>query len=131
MRSRKNRTYPEHLPKAQLPGLARGTYWGRACASLAFLATFTCVAQDSRPPDTASLEKATPPSTINTVSNANAQTESPEKLGKVQKSPDASTERKKQIADDSTRLLNMAIALKAEVDKTTKDTLSLNVIRKA
>lgn len=43
----------------------------------------------------------------------------------------ANTERRKQIADDSTRLLKLATDLKAEVDKTTKDTLSLNVIRKA
>ena len=40
-------------------------------------------------------------------------------------------ERKKQIADDSARLLKLATDLKAEVDKTSKDTLSLNVIRKA
>jgi hypothetical protein len=41
------------------------------------------------------------------------------------------SDRKKQIADESTELLTMALALKAEVDKTTKDTLSLNVIKKA
>ena len=40
-------------------------------------------------------------------------------------------ERKKQIADDSARLLKLATDLKAEVDKTTKDTLSIGVIRKA
>ena len=39
--------------------------------------------------------------------------------------------RQKQIADESAQLLAMALALKAEVDKTTKDTLSLNVIKKA
>jgi hypothetical protein len=43
----------------------------------------------------------------------------------------ANAERRKQIADDSAKLLKMATDLKAEVDKTTKDTLSLNVIRKA
>ena len=40
-------------------------------------------------------------------------------------------ERKRQIADDSARLLKLASDLKAEVDKTSKDTLSLGVIRKA
>jgi len=40
-------------------------------------------------------------------------------------------ERKKQIADDSARLLKLATDLKVEVDKTTKDTLSIGVIRKA
>jgi len=43
----------------------------------------------------------------------------------------ASTERKRQITDDSSRLLKLANDLKAEVDKTSKDTLSLGVIRKA
>ena len=43
----------------------------------------------------------------------------------------ANAERKKQIADDSAKLLKMAFDLKAEVDKTNKDTLSLDVIRKA
>jgi len=43
----------------------------------------------------------------------------------------ANAERKKQIAEDSAKLLKLATDLKAEVDKTSKDTLSLNVIRKA
>jgi len=43
----------------------------------------------------------------------------------------ANVERRKQIADDTAKLLKMAADLKAEVDKTNKDTLSLGVIRKA
>jgi hypothetical protein len=43
----------------------------------------------------------------------------------------ASTVRQHQLTDDSARLLTLAISLKAEVDKTNKDTLSLSVIRKA
>ena len=43
----------------------------------------------------------------------------------------ANVERKRQIADDSARLLKLATDLKTEVDKTSKDTLSLGVIRKA
>jgi hypothetical protein len=43
----------------------------------------------------------------------------------------ANAERKKQISNDSAQLLKLATELKNEVDKTTKDTLSLNVIRKA
>jgi len=43
----------------------------------------------------------------------------------------AENPKQKQIADESAQLLAMALALKAEVDKTTKDTLSLNVIKKA
>jgi hypothetical protein len=43
----------------------------------------------------------------------------------------ANVERKRQITDDSAKLLKLASDLKAEVDKTSKDTLSLGVIRKA
>jgi hypothetical protein len=43
----------------------------------------------------------------------------------------ANLERKKQIADDSAKLVKLATDLKAEVDKTSKDTLSVGVIRKA
>jgi hypothetical protein len=43
----------------------------------------------------------------------------------------ANAERKKQLGDDSARLLKLANELKAEVDKTDKDTLSISVIRKA
>ena len=43
----------------------------------------------------------------------------------------ANLERKRQIADDSAKLLKLASDLKSEVDKTSKDTLSLGVIRKA
>jgi len=40
-------------------------------------------------------------------------------------------DRRTQIAEDSAKLHQLAVELKAEVDKTTKDTLSLGVIRKA
>jgi len=43
----------------------------------------------------------------------------------------ANLERKKQLTEDSAHLLALATELKAEVDKTNKDTLSLTVIRKA
>jgi hypothetical protein len=43
----------------------------------------------------------------------------------------ANIERKRQIADDSSKILELATELKKEVDKTDKDTLSLGVIRKA
>jgi hypothetical protein len=53
-----------------------------------------------------------------------------------QKSRDASyaaanAERKKEISDESAKLLKLAADLKAEVESTPKDTLSLNVIRQA
>lgn len=54
-----------------------------------------------------------------------------EQQAKQQNYEAANVERKKQLAEDSARLLKLATDLKAEVDKTTKDMLSLAVIRKA
>jgi hypothetical protein len=63
--------------------------------------------------------------------DANDQMEMRDQQAKTQNYAAANAERKKQIADDSAKLLKLANDLKAEVDKTGKDTLSLNVIRKA
>ncbi len=41
------------------------------------------------------------------------------------------TPEQKQLAEDSGKLLDLANELKTELDKSTKDTLSLSVIRKA
>ena len=43
----------------------------------------------------------------------------------------ANKERRKQIAEDSARLLKMAAGLKAEVEKATGDAASVNLIREA
>ena len=54
-----------------------------------------------------------------------------EQQAKQQNFDAANAERKKQLSDDSTTLLTLAMALTAEGDKTNKEMLSLNVIRKA
>jgi hypothetical protein len=63
--------------------------------------------------------------------DANAQMAMHEQQGKKANFDAANLERKRQIADDSAKLLKLASDLKTEVDKTSKDTLSLGVIRKA
>ena len=65
--------------------------------------------------------------------DANAQMEMQQtsKQSKQAKLDAANTARRKQIADDASRLLQLATELKSAVDKTDKDTLSLDVIRKA
>ena len=45
--------------------------------------------------------------------------------------PSGEAVRKKELAEDSARLLQLANDLKAEVDKTNKDILSMSVVRKA
>jgi hypothetical protein len=67
----------------------------------------------------------------NRLPDANDQMKMREKADKQQSFDAANAARKKQLSDDSSQLLTLAMALKAEVDKTNKDTLSLNVIRKA
>lgn len=67
----------------------------------------------------------------NRLPDKNDQMMMQEQQAKKQDFEAANAARKKQIADDSAKLLTLAIALKSEVDKTDKDTLSLSVIRKA
>jgi hypothetical protein len=67
----------------------------------------------------------------NRLPDLNAQMKMREQKDKVGNFDAANAERKRQIADDSAKLLELAKELKAAVEKTNKDTLSLNVIRKA
>lgn len=67
----------------------------------------------------------------NRLPDANDQMRMHDDKAKQQSFDAANTERKKQLSDESAQLLTLAMALKAEVDKTNKDMLSLNVIRKA
>jgi hypothetical protein len=110
---------------------AGGLPWRRICAGMVFAAAFACVAQDGHPAAAVTGQtNATPQAPANPSNDAKPQTGSP-KDAKLQKVSQAENERRRQISDESTQLLALAVALKAEVDKTTKDTLSLSVIRKA
>jgi hypothetical protein len=75
--------------------------------------------------------KTVMPPGVEPVPDANDQMRMRDQQAKQQSYAQANAERKKQIADDTARLLKLATDLKAEVDKTSKDTLSLTVIRKA
>jgi hypothetical protein len=68
---------------------------------------------------------------LTTPPDKNAQMQMHEDQSKKANFEAANAERKRQIADDTAKLLELATQLKAEVDKTSKDTLSINVIRKA
>lgn len=107
-----------------------------AAVSAVFAAAFTCVAQDghsagaqAEQPNGASQARVNPPadakSQVEAGANARAKEATP------QSGVPADSQRRKQISAESTQLLAMAVELKAEVDKTNKDTLSLKVIRKA
>jgi hypothetical protein len=72
-----------------------------------------------------------PASALDGISGPAASNDTNHPGSKKDVSAAAFAEQQKQIADDSSKLFKMATDLKAEVDKTNKDTLSLNVIRKA
>lgn len=107
-----------------------GLSWRQVCTGLVFAAALACLAQDGQPGAAAAGQRNASQAPASQSKDAKSQADSP-KDSKSQQVSQAETERKRQIADESTQLLAMAVALKAEVDKTTKDTLSLTVIRKA
>jgi hypothetical protein len=92
---------------------------GLVFTALVFLAALLVTAQQVGEPKTSTSTTAPAPM-LGQSAPAQAQNQYP-----------AEAQRKKQIADESARLLAMAADLKAEVDKTTKDTLSIPVVRKA
>lgn len=96
-------------------------------AGLAVLMTLIAVAQP--PQQTPSLSDKPPEA--NRLPDKNDQVEQPDYQAKKQNIGAASAQREKQIAEDTSKLLELATQLKAEIDKTSKDTLSINVIRKA
>ena len=106
--------------------------WGLACACIAVMAPMAGIAQNPNAAgDAQSGEKVTLPATADKAPAASAQAGQRDQNPAQQNLNTPGTERRKQIADESTRLLALAIDLKAEVDKTNRDTLSISVIRKA
>jgi len=102
-----------------------------AAVCLAAVAAFSGAQNPVPPGGFLRTDKVDLPTPINQAPDANAQMEMRDQQAKQQNLVPANVERRKQIADDTARLLKLAAELKAEVDKTTKDTLSLSVIRKA
>jgi len=101
------------------------------CAALALLAGVAQPAQQTGPGMPIRPMEMPTPALGNPTPDANDQMRMHEDNAKKQDFAAANAERKKQIADDSAKLLKLATDLKAEVDKTNKETLSLAVIRKA
>jgi hypothetical protein len=103
----------------------------RFLASISALGLLGCALMAGQQAPSPNLDKPYLLPEANRLPDANQQMEMREQQAKAQNFAAANTERKKQIADDSARLLKLATDLKTDVDKTTKDTLSLSVIRKA
>ena len=123
-----------------LPGTAgswrrsRTLLWSGLATGAVLVATLAVTyaqAPSSQNPGTPTYNKPILSPEANRLPDKNEQMALHEQQGKKANFEAANLERKHQIADDSARLLKLASDLKTEVDKTSKDTLSLGVIRKA
>lgn len=103
-----------------------GFWWARIVAGVA-LALMTPMAGEAVLGQNGSYV----PPAVNRMPSPADQAKMQDKDNRQQQLTEANAERRKQIAADSAALLKLATDLKAEVDKTNKDTLSITVIRKA
>lgn len=116
------------------PSSLPASTWLRLCGAAAGLAVMTTMLVLAQPPQQSpSLNPDKPylSPEANRLPGKNDQLQLQDQQVKKEKFEAANLERKKQISDDTARLLELAQQLKTEVDKTSKDTLSVNVIRKA
>jgi hypothetical protein len=110
----------------------RRILWGFACASLISVAPIAVSAQTAKATGgVESFDKASLTASANTPTGTNAQVGQRNQKAGQQNLDTPGALRQKQIADESTQLLALAMDLKSEVDKTNRDMLSIAVIRKA
>jgi len=112
-------------------GMASGLQRVRTLACLGAIVAFAGTAQPGQQAPSPNPDKSIHDPVLTALPDPNAQMEMHDQQTKQQDYTAANIERRKQIADDTARLLKLAADLKSEVDKTNKDTLSLGVIRKA
>jgi hypothetical protein len=113
------------------PGRASHLHGRRCFACLMVSAAVIAVALRGQAPPPRDPTKPILLPEANRLPDVNQQMEMRDKQTKQQNFAAANAERRKQIADDSAKLIKLTEELEAEVNKTDKDTLSLNVIRKA
>ena len=124
LRKSENRPSQERSPAP----VQKRKKWGRVLACLAAFAVLAIAARPGQQPE--QRNPSSSPATQNTPVAIDRKL-TPDQPGKDAGIEAANAQRRKEIAEDSAKLLKMAAELKAEVDKTTKDTLSLAVIKKA
>jgi hypothetical protein len=129
MVSAPHQKYAETRAGAGAPRHSAGR-WGRALACIVGMAMLTGAANSGQ--QAPAFHSGAP---YHLFPAANLPPDSSQQAGTQDQQPETKPvteeERKKQISDQSAMLLKLATELKTEVDKTTKDTLSLEVIRKA
>ncbi len=132
---RDHRNLQELHPRAASAGRHRTMAWPRALATLMVVLVLNAIdesgARNVYAQNPADAHGSIISPAVNRPPDANDRMVMQEQQSKKANYEGANVARKKQISDDSARLLKLATDLKTEVDKTSKDTLSLGVIRKA
>lgn len=109
--------------------------WTRGAGVVACLmvmsAALPCAFGQAPPPVTTQPKQTIINPAVNRTPDKNEQMAMQERSAKRATYEAANAERKRQLTDDSAALLELSNELKAELDKTTKDTLSLDAVRKA
>lgn len=114
------------------PERCSGMRLGLACLCMAVAAPLAGIAQSQNTAgDAQHTDKVTVPSPADQALSVTAPAVLLDKSAAQKNLSPAVTARQKQLTDDSTKLLALAVALKSEVDKTNQDMLSIGVIRKA
>ncbi len=103
----------------------------RVLACLVSVAVLTGAAQPGQQTPSPSPVLSKPSSQTNPSSNAVTQQQTRNRQTGQQAGTAENAERSSQLAEESAKLLKLATDLKTEVDRTTMDTLSLEVIRKS
>jgi hypothetical protein len=106
-----------------------GTTTLLACAGLTALSSVPQQPSPNQPPQY--IEKSYPVPAGNEWPDKNSQMQMHDKLATKKHFEAANLERKRQIDNDSAELLKLATELKSAIDKSDKDTLALDIIRKA
>jgi len=132
MQSRMNQNHPSAPSGALTIGQATVRHWGRILACCVVIAAFAGVVGpgqllNDRKPNPSVMPDNQP----NVLPDVNQQMLMHQQQASKRNFEAVNAERRKAIVGESALLLKLATDLKAEVDKSNKDTLSLNVIRRA
>jgi hypothetical protein len=112
--------------------MRRGARVGVCCAVLGAAAVVCDYSQTTQAPSSQSHPKQSiHDPAANPVPDRNEQMAMEQRQMRKASYEAANTERKRQLTDDSAKLLLLATELKEDVGKSSKDTLSLDVLRKA
>ena len=111
---------------------ARSAHWcHRVVAGFFLMAALTASAQSGQPSSSVNTDKPSlvPTSNSETDANRSSKMESQQVIERNAESIDL--QRRRQLAEDSARLLQLATELKFAVDNSDQHTLSVHIVRKA